>query len=684
MADFKLYAYQEEVVQRALRGENIIIWLPTGGGKTRAAVYVAKKHLETTPNAKVVVLVNKVHLVDQHYDKEFEPHLGRNYKLAPVSGETEEKDFFGIVVQTSDVVICTAQILYNALTNMDEAKHVELSDITLLIIDECHHTKKESVYNKVMACYVEKKLKGEQRLPQILGLTASPGTGGETYLEKAVEYVLQICANLDSAIVSTKNYIPELKEKVPRPVKTFDIVEKRSQDPFGDHLKLMMEMIHDYMTLPPDFRLREIGTQEYEADVVILEQRGVRAGNRLLAQCALHLRQYNDALLINDTLRMMDAYRSLESFYDPKSDTAFDGTDFFLLGIFQENQVELRKLAKDPRYENPKMFQLESTLLKQFGQGVESKGILFSKTRKSTHCLHDWVCSNRALQEAGIKAAILTGAGNGITYMTQNEQADTIRNFRAGTLNLLISTSVAEEGLDIPECNLVVRYGLLTNEIAQQQASGRARAKDSQYSVIAQKDGREVRRERKNEYLEELTGEAIAKIQDMSSREFRQKITELQTEESFRRKLAETRKMEKRSRNTAASVTLLCRSCFKPVASASDIKLVDNAHYVNISRDFRRHYKAGGKVTLERSFEDWEPGCTISCNNGRCNKDWGFEMKYKKVALLPNLAIKNFALETPEGRKTVKKWKDVTFPVEDFNFVEYCLSNPDLFDDDTL
>ena len=36
----------------------------------------------------------------------------------------------------------------------------------------------------------------------------------------------------------------------------------------------MMEMIHGYMNLPPDVRLRECGTQEYEADVVILEQRG--------------------------------------------------------------------------------------------------------------------------------------------------------------------------------------------------------------------------------------------------------------------------------------------------------------------------------------------------------------------------------------------------------------------------
>lgn len=106
----------------------------------------------------------------------------------------------------------------------------------------------------------------------------------------------------------------------------------------------------------------------------------------------------------------------------------------------------------------------------------------------------------------------------------QNEQTDTIRNFRQGTLNLLISTSVAEEGLDIPECNLVVRYGLLTNEIAQQQASGRARAQNSQYSVVAQEGGKEERREHINEHLEELTGLAVAKVQEMSLHIFQTKV----------------------------------------------------------------------------------------------------------------------------------------------------------------
>lgn len=82
------------------------------------------------------------------------------------------------------------------------------------------------------------------------------------------------------------------------------------------------------------------------------------------------------------------------------------------------NHAELKELAGDTRYENPKMSQLERVLLKQFEPDVKSRGIVFSKTRKSTHCLHDWVSTSAALQGAGIKAAILTGAGNGLDHMT--------------------------------------------------------------------------------------------------------------------------------------------------------------------------------------------------------------------------------------------------------------------------
>lgn len=44
-----------------------------------------------------------------------------------ISGDSEEKDFFGTVVQDADVVICTAQILHNAMMATEETKHIELS-----------------------------------------------------------------------------------------------------------------------------------------------------------------------------------------------------------------------------------------------------------------------------------------------------------------------------------------------------------------------------------------------------------------------------------------------------------------------------------------------------------------------------------------------------------------------------
>ena len=74
-----------------------------------------------------LLCVFQLHLVDQHYRNEFNPRLGRDYKVVSVSGDSDEKDFFGRVVKDSDLVICTAQILENALINTEEDKHVELT-----------------------------------------------------------------------------------------------------------------------------------------------------------------------------------------------------------------------------------------------------------------------------------------------------------------------------------------------------------------------------------------------------------------------------------------------------------------------------------------------------------------------------------------------------------------------------
>lgn len=74
-------------------------------------------------------------------------------------------------------------------------------DFSLIIIDECHHTQKEGVYNNIMRRYLKEKMKNGKLAkenkplipqPQILGLTASPGVGGATSYSKAEEHILKV------------------------------------------------------------------------------------------------------------------------------------------------------------------------------------------------------------------------------------------------------------------------------------------------------------------------------------------------------------------------------------------------------------------------------------------------------------------------------------------------------------
>ncbi|XP_060101683.1 ATP-dependent RNA helicase DHX58 [Heteronotia binoei] len=664
--------YQWEVIEPALEGKNIIIWLPTGAGKTRAAACICKRHLESLDESKVAVLVNTVPLVDQHLKNEFS-FLQNRFQVTAISGDSTLKLFFAEELKRSDLIICTAQILQNALQSEEEEMHVKLTDFSLLVIDECHHTHKESTYNKIMEDYLERKIKGQQNLPQIVGLTASLGTGGAYTMKGAQDHILQICANLDAEkIMSSDKYKFYLNTHVPQPKKRYDVTEERPLDPFGRKIKEIMSQIHTYLN-KPDLST-DFGTQIYEQHIVELQKEGAEGFCRKTRVCALHLRKYNDALLINDTVRMIDAFQTLVEFYQVERamKELEDVTERYLMQIFDRNKEDLLALANNTRYENPKLEKLQQVLQDQFQADRDSRGIVFVRTRQGAHSLLQWVNDNVDLQRQGIMAAVLTGAGfsNQTKHMTQHAQQDVIQKFRKGPLNLLFSTSVAEEGLDIPECNIVVRYGLMTNEIAMMQARGRARAPNSICSILAKANSKEVAREQLNETLEVLMENAIKWVQQMPPWEYSQTIAKLQRDAVLGSKMRDIEREKRRQLHDPELVRLYCINCNEAVCHGSDLRMVEKSHHININPNFRLYYKKSpDHVVIPRNFKDWKPGSSISCN--MCGQVWGMEMIYKAVTL-PMLAVKNFVIESPDGKRTYKQWSKVTFAIEKFDYTQYC------------
>jgi endoribonuclease Dicer len=61
------------------------------------------------------------------------------------------------------------------------------------------------------------------------------------------------------------------------------------------------------------------------------------------------------------------------------------------------------------------------------------------------------------------------------------QQILTLLKFKRGDLNCVLATSVAEEGLDIPDCNFIIRFDLYRTLIQYIQSRGRARMGDSEY-----------------------------------------------------------------------------------------------------------------------------------------------------------------------------------------------------------
>uniref|UniRef100_A0A8C3KTT3 RNA helicase n=1 Tax=Calidris pygmaea TaxID=425635 RepID=A0A8C3KTT3_9CHAR len=656
---------------------------PERSGKTFVALLICEHHFQNMPagrKGKVVFLATKVPVYEQQKTV-FKQHFERRgYSVQGISGETAANVSVEKVIQDSDIIVLTPQILVNSI---EEGILSSLSIFTLMIFDECHNTTGNHPYNVLMTRYLEQKFDSSaNQLPQIIGLTASVGVGNAKNVKETIEHICTLCSYLDIQAIST---VRENKEELERfsnkPETDVRWVKMRVQNHFADIIsglmsetEVLMRKIYTVDTIS-QINKNDFGTQKYEHWIVatqkkcrllqLTDKEKESSICRDLFICTEHLRKFNDALIISEDARIEDALAYLTEFFTNVKNGPYTELEKKLTAKFQEKEPELTALSKDESNENPKLEELACILDEAYRYNPQTRTLLFAKTRALVAALKKWVEVNPLLSH--IKPDVLMGRGrrDQKTSMTLPMQKGILDAFKTDKdSRLLIATSVADEGIDISACNLVVLYEYFGNVTKMIQVRGRGRARDSKCILVTSKT-EVVENEKHNRYKEEMMNEALEKLQNWDEATFARKIHDLQMKEKV---LRDSRKKETRPEVVKGKKNLLCGKCKAYACSTDDIRIIKESHHTVLGDTFKERYITKPHHKAIR-FDCFEKKCKMHCQNASCQHDWGITVKYKTFDNLPVIKIKSFVVEDVETgtQMDFQKWKNINFSLKNFD-----------------
>ncbi|XP_077331374.1 antiviral innate immune response receptor RIG-I-like [Lithobates pipiens] len=677
----KLRKYQEELAQPAYRGTNTIICAPTGCGKTFVALSICAHHLKSMPanqKGKVVFMATKVPVYEQQKNIFHEYFEDTGYSVTGFCGEYADNIPVGMIIEQSDIIVLTPQILVNCLEN---GLLSSLSIFTLMIFDECHNTIGNHPYNVLMFKYLDQKLDSPgQKLPQIIGLTASVGTGKSRCAADAVQYISKLCSSLDIECISTvKESLEELRKVVYKPEKIVCEASCRQNDPFAGimseimtEIEQMAKSVYPHLETMSDIQNRTIGTQKYDNWIIdiqkkcrLLQLEDKMEESRLcsaLFTYTEHLRKCNSALIINEDARTQDALDYLQNFYNNIKNGTFTDIEQKLVKNFEVKLPQLLEIAKDN--ENPKLEELQFILLESYRENPETRTLLFVNTRALVAALKKWIEETPSL--SFLKPEAIFGRNKrhdniGMTLPSQKGALDTFKN--SGDNKLLIATSVADEGIDIPACNLVLLYDYVGNVTKMIQVRGRGRAKDSKCYLITSKH-EQAEKEKINLLHEDLMNNAVAVLQKKDRTEFIKQNLHFQREE---KRLRDIKKNFKGPVLSKENKRLLCGRCKTFACDTDNIRLINKSHHTVIDRSFKDKYftRVHSKPL---AFGGFHKKYKIFCKNPKCGDDWGISGNYLSFQNIPLIKIDKFVVESANGfQEYFRKWVKVNFIMKEFN-----------------
>lgn len=464
--------YQIELFERA-KEDNIIAVLDTGSGKTLIAVlllqHIISEELERRAQgaAKKIsfFLVDSVALV---FQQAAVLKCNLNQKVEQFCGEMGcdlwSKEHWRKHFEENMVIVVTAEVLNQCLHH----SFINMSEINLLIFDEAHHAKKNHPYSRIIKdFYLEEK--EDKNRPKIFGMTASP-VDAKTDVQKAA-MELETLLHCKIATSSDESIMQYVKDK-----RTTEIVAEYDPLPSSFQTPLFTQIFEKIGNITPCKKplvyakkcSSELGA--WAADQVFANSFSPGEVKKLRAtvETKFHKWCQKEAIPIsrlNMELAALDEVAEIVANHDFKA---------------PENE---------PYFLSSKVRSLLIFLHSRYERTTDDKCIVFVKERYTAKLLADLI----ARPEVGtdhlrVGSLVGTAKGSGVTDdATFRSQMLTLRRFRNGELNCLIATSVAEEGLDVPDCNLIVRFDLCQTVIQYIQSRGRARLANSQYLHLVEK-----------------------------------------------------------------------------------------------------------------------------------------------------------------------------------------------------
>ncbi|KAJ3221055.1 hypothetical protein HK099_003811 [Clydaea vesicula] len=455
-------AYQLELLEHAKK-MNVIAVLKTGAGK----------------------------VINQQADYlRYNSDLNVTEAYGALGVDSWEKSKWENIFDESDVLVMTPQVLVNII----HSAMITFHSISLIVFDECHHTRKGHPYNQLMEVY--RHFNGEK--PKIFGMTASPICSNED----ALNSIRTLEKNLECKAFSVdishsgqqQNYLAKPKEEIIfyelGPFFRLPALYKKFIQHGGTSIPLVNKKLKDVLT-----DCDELGTWWADRHMEILygelrnfssrknfekiwserEDGEIDSGDEIIIKDELEQKELTEFIsrLIKDVEKNLVC--KVESNFGKRKRKEVD-LDLFPIPTITEADI------------SPKLKCLFD-LLEGYEYDSTFSGMIFVETRRSSVILKTAFLYHPKLSKF-LRPQKLVGHGNqdSINFsMLSTEQEIVVKKFRDNVYNILIATRIGEEGIDIQSCMLVVRFDQFRSVINYIQSRGRARHQESKYICMLPK-----------------------------------------------------------------------------------------------------------------------------------------------------------------------------------------------------